>query len=201
VALEHSEQFFRVAAELARAVDPDQVDAIAHGLRHVRERDGRLFLLGVGGGAGNASHAVNDFRKLCAIESYAPSDNVSELTARVNDDGWETAYSEWLKISRLNADDAILVFSVGGGSREHNVSVNLVNAIELAQSVGAAIYGVVGSPGGTLAELADVAVLIAPPADLRTPLVESFQALVWHALVSHPDLAVQEGHWESITAG
>jgi D-sedoheptulose 7-phosphate isomerase len=201
VALEHSEQFFRVAAELASAVDPDQVDAIAHGLRHVRERDGRLFLLGVGGGAGNASHAVNDFRKLCAIESYAPSDNVSELTARVNDDGWETAYSEWLKISRLNADDAILVFSVGGGSREHNVSVNLVNAIELAQSVGAAIYGVVGSPGGTLAELADVAVLIAPPADLRTPLVESFQALVWHALVSHPDLAVQEGHWESITAG
>jgi D-sedoheptulose 7-phosphate isomerase len=158
-------------------------------------------MLGVGGGAGHASHAVNDFRKLCAIESYAPSDNVSELTARVNDDGWETAYSEWLKTSRLNAGDAILVFSVGGGSREHNVSVNLVNAIELAQAVGASIYGVVGSPGGTLAELADVAVVIAPPADLRTPLVESFQALVWHALVSHPDLAVQEGHWESITAG
>jgi D-sedoheptulose 7-phosphate isomerase len=174
---------------------------MAHGLRKVRERDGRLFLLGVGGGAGHASHAVNDFRKLCAIESYAPSDNVSELTARVNDDGWETAYSEWLKISRLNADDAILVLSVGGGSREHNVSVNLVNAIELAQAVGASIYGVVGSPGGTLAELADVAVLIAPPADLHTPLVESFQALVWHALVSHPDLAVHEGHWESITAG
>jgi D-sedoheptulose 7-phosphate isomerase len=201
VAPEHTKQYFRVAAELASAVDPDQVDAMARGLRDVRERDGRLFMLGVGGGAGHASHAVNDFRKLCAIESYAPSDNVSELTARVNDDGWETAYSEWLKVSRLNAGDAILVFSVGGGSREHGVSVNLVNAIELAKSVGAAIYGVVGSPGGTLAELADVAVLIAPPADLRTPLVESFQALVWHALVSHPDLAVQEGHWESITAG
>jgi D-sedoheptulose 7-phosphate isomerase len=182
-------------------VDPDQVDAIVAGLREVRERGGRLFLLGVGGGAGHASHAVNDFRKLCAIESYTPTDNVSELTARVNDDGWDTAYSEWLKTSRLNADDAILVFSVGGGSREHNVSVNLVNAIELARSVGAAIYGVVGSPGGTLAELADVAVLIAPPAELRTPLVESFQTLVWHALVSHPDLAVQEGHWESITTG
>jgi D-sedoheptulose 7-phosphate isomerase len=198
---QHSEHYFRVAADLASAVDPDQVDAMAQGLRDVRERGGRLFLLGVGGGAGHASHAVNDFRKLCAIESYAPSDNVSELTARVNDDGWETAYSEWLKTSRLNADDAILVFSVGGGSREHNVSVNLVNAIELAQAAGASIYGVVGSPGGTLAELADVAVLIAPPADLRTPLVESFQALVWHALVSHPDLAAQEGHWESITAG
>jgi D-sedoheptulose 7-phosphate isomerase len=174
---------------------------MVQGLRDVREHDGRLFVIGVGGGAGHASHAVNDFRKLCAIESYAPSDNVSELTARVNDDGWETAYSEWLKVSRLNAADAILVFSVGGGSREHGVSVNLVCAIELAKSVGAGIYGVVGSPGGTLAELADVAVLIAPPADLRTPLVESFQTLVWHALVSHPDLAVQEGHWESITAG
>ena len=197
---EHSERYFRVAADLARVVDTDQVDAIVGGLRDVRERGGRLFLLGVGGGAGHASHAVNDFRKLCAIESYAPSDNVSELTARVNDDGWETAYTEWLKTSRLSAKDAVLVFSVGGGSREHNVSVNLVNAIELAQSVGAAIYGVVGSPGGTLAELADVAILVAPPVDLRTPLVESLQAVIWHALVSHPELALREGHWESITA-
>ena len=196
---EHSERYFRVASDLTRVVDPDQVDAIVGGLREVRERGGRLFLLGVGGGAGNASHAVNDFRKLCAVESYAPSDNVSELTARVNDDGWETAYSEWLKTSRLSANDAVLVFSVGGGSREHNVSVNLVNAMELARSVGAAIYGVAGSPGGTLAELADVAVLVAPPADLRTPLVESLQAVVWHAIVSHPELAVREGHWESIS--
>jgi D-sedoheptulose 7-phosphate isomerase len=200
VSSEHSERYFRVAADLARVVDTDQVDAIVGGLRDVRERGGRLFLLGVGGGAGHASHAVNDFRKLCAIESYAPSDNVSELTARVNDDGWETAYTEWLKTSRLSAKDAVLVFSVGGGSREHDVSVNLVNAIELAQSVGAAIYGVAGSPGGTLAELADVAILVAPPVDLRTPLVESLQAVVWHALVSHPELALREGHWESITA-
>ena len=197
---EHSERYFRVAADLARVVDPDRVDAIVGGLRGVRERGGRLFLLGVGGGAGYASHAVNDFRKLCGIESYTPSDNVSELTARVNDDGWETAYSEWLKISRLSANDAVFVFSVGGGSREHNVSVNLVNAIELAHSVGAAIYGVVGSPGGTLAALADVAIVVAPPAELRTPLVESLQAVVWHALVSHPDLALREGHWESIAA-
>jgi D-sedoheptulose 7-phosphate isomerase len=198
VSQEHSRRYFLAAAELAAAVPEEQVDAMAEGLRAVRERGGRLFLLGVGGGAGHASHAVNDFRKLAGMESYAPSDNVSELTARVNDDGWDTTYSEWLKVSRLGGDDAVFVFSVGGGSREHNVSVNLVNALELAKDVGAAVYGVVGAPGGTLAEVADVAVLIAPPADLRTPLVESFQALVWHAIVSHPSLAVKEGHWESI---
>lgn len=196
----HTERYFRTAADLAGAVDTAQVDGMASGLRAVREQGGRLFLLGVGGGAGHASHAVNDFRKLAGIESYAPTDNVSELTARVNDDGWETAYSEWLRVSRLGSDDAVLVFSVGGGSREHNVSVNLVNAVELAKSVGAAVYGVVGAPGGVVAEVANVAVLIAPPADLRTPLVESFQALVWHALVSHPDLSVREGHWEMITS-
>lgn len=156
-------------------------------------------MLGVGGGAGHASHAVNDFRKLCSLESYAPSDNVSELTARTNDDGWETAYAAWLRTSRLSDRDALLVFSVGGGSREHNVSVNLVNAVELALEVGAAIYGIVGSPGGTVGVLADVAIVIDPPADLRTPLVESLQAVVWHALVSHPQLATQVGHWESIS--
>lgn len=198
MASEHSERYFISAAELAHAVDRGAVDAMATGLAAIRERGGRLFVLGVGGGAGHASHAVNDFRKLCGIETYAPSDNVSELTARTNDDGWDTVYSAWLQTSKLGAADALMVFSVGGGSREHNVSVNLVSALELARSVGASIYGVVGSPGGTLAELADVAVLIEPPADLRTPLVESFQAVVWHALVSHPDLAVQQGHWESI---
>jgi D-sedoheptulose 7-phosphate isomerase len=194
----HAERYFESAADLARAVDTAAVDTMASGLAAVRERGGRLFVLGVGGGAGHASHAVNDFRKLCGIESYAPSDNVSELTARTNDDGWETAYTGWLEVSRLSADDGLMVFSVGGGSREHNVSVNLVNALELARSVGASIYGVVGSPGGTLAALADVAVLVDPPADMRTPLVESFQAVVWHALVSHPDLALKQGHWESI---
>ncbi|MFI5009179.1 MAG: SIS domain-containing protein, partial [Solirubrobacterales bacterium] len=158
------------------------------------------FILGVGGSAGHASHAVNDFRKLCGLESYAPTDNVSELTARTNDDGWETSFSAWLEVSRLSERDALLVFSVGGGSRERGVSTNLVAAMEMAHRVGASIYGVVGAPGGTLAELADVAIPIAPPAHLRTPLVESFQALLWHALVSHPDLAVRQGHWESLSA-
>jgi len=198
VASPHVDRYFETVSDLAAAIDGDQVDEIARGLAAVRARGGRLFVVGVGGGAGHASHAVNDFRKLCGIESYSPSDNVSELTARTNDDGWDTSYSAWLEGSRIGADDAIFVFSVGGGSREHNVSVNLVNALELARKVGAAIYGVVGSPGGTTAELADVAVLVAPPADLRTPLVESFQAVVWHALVSHPELAVQQAHWESL---
>ena len=157
-------------------------------------------MLGVGGSAANASHAVNDFRKIAGIETYAPTDNVSELTARTNDDGWETSFSAWLEVSRLARADALLVFSVGGGSREHNVSTNLVGAMEAAHAVGAAIYGVVGAPGGTLAELADVAVVIDPPPALRTPLVESFQAVVWHALVSHPELALRQGHWESLAA-
>jgi D-sedoheptulose 7-phosphate isomerase len=194
----HSVTYLAAAADLAGSIDPGQLDAIARGLAGVRERDGRLFILGVGGGAGHASHAVNDFRKLCALESYAPTDNVSELTARTNDDGWETSFSGWLAVSRLSARDALLVFSVGGGSREHNVSVNLVRAMEAASVVGASLYGIAGAPGGTLAELADLAILLKPPPQLRTPLVESFQAVVWHALVSHPDLAVKQGHWESL---
>jgi D-sedoheptulose 7-phosphate isomerase len=199
-ATEHATRYLASVAELARSVDPHQVDEMARGLAAVREGGGRLFILGVGGGAGHASHAVNDFRKLCHIEAYAPTDNVSELTARTNDDGWDTSFSEWLAISKLSVGDALLVFSVGGGSREHNVSVNVVNAIEFGREVGASVYGVVGAPGGTLAEAADVAVIINPPADLRTPLVESYQAVVWHALVSHPELAAQRGHWESLTA-
>ncbi len=194
----HTACYLAAAAELAQALDPGQLDAMAGGLAEVRQRAGRLFVLGVGGGAGNASHAVNDFRKLCALESYAPTDNVSELTARTNDDGWETSFSAWLEVSRLCERDALLVFSVGGGSRELDVSVNLVRAIEAARALGASIYGVVGAPGGTRAELADVAVLIEPPPALRTPLVESFQVLVWHALVCNPALAVRRGHWESL---
>lgn len=187
-----------MAGELVRAIDARRLDEMADGLAAVRDQGGRLFILGVGGGAGHASHAVNDFRKLCEIESYAPTDNVSELTARTNDDGWESSFSAWLAISRLCGRDALLVFSVGGGSREHNVSVNLVGAMEAAHEVGARIYGVAGSPGGTLADLADTAILIEPPPALRTPLVESLQALVWHALVSHPRLAARQGHWESL---
>jgi D-sedoheptulose 7-phosphate isomerase len=198
---EHSSRYLAATSELADAVDPGQIDEMARALAAVRSRGGRLFLLGVGGGAGHASHAVNDFRKLCLIESYAPTDNVSELTARTNDDGWESSFTGWLEVSRLAEDDALLVFSVGGGSRERGVSVNLVNAIEHAREIGAAIFGVVGAPGGTLAQLADVAILIEPPADLRTPLVESFQAVIWHALVSHPELARKQGHWESLSSG
>jgi D-sedoheptulose 7-phosphate isomerase len=196
----HSASYLAAAADLARAVDPAQLDAMAAGLAMVREREGRLFILGVGGGAGHASHAVNDFRKLCMIESYAPTDNVSELTARTNDDGWETSFSAWLEVSRLSRRDALLVFSVGGGSREMGVSVNLVTAMDAARETGASIYGVAGAPGGTLAELADVAILIEPPPALRTPLVESFQAVVWHGLVSHPGLALKQGHWETLAA-
>ena len=195
----HSERYFDAVAAIATTIDAEQVDAMARGLAVIRERGGRLFILGVGGGAGHASHAVNDFRKLCLIESYAPTDNVSELTARTNDDGWETSFSDWLAVSKLSENDAVLVFSVGGGSREHNVSINLVNAIERARELGAAIYGIVGSADGTLALLADVAIVVTAPPDLKTPLVESFQAVVWHALGSHPELAARQGHWESIT--
>jgi D-sedoheptulose 7-phosphate isomerase len=196
----HSVAYLAAVAHLAHALDPALVDAMARGLAGVRDRGGRLFILGVGGGAGHASHAVNDFRKLCRLESYTPTDNVSELTARTNDDGWETSFSAWLEISRLSRRDALLVFSVGGGSREHNVSTNLVSAMEAAHGLGTTIFGVVGAPGGALAEFADVAIVIDPPPDLRTPLVESFQAVVWHALVSHPDLALAQGHWESLAA-
>ena len=197
----HPPAYLAAAADLVRAIDPAQLDAIAGGLAAARERGGRLFILGVGGGAGHASHAVNDFRKLCLIESYAPTDNISELTARINDDGWDASLTGWLEVSRLAAADALLVFSVGGGSRERGVSVNLVGAMELARARGAAIYGVAGAPGGTLAELADAAILIDPPASMRTPLVESLQAVVWHGLVSHPGLARKQGHWESLAAG
>ena len=196
---EHSRRYFDEVSTLAKSLDHAAVDEIALGLASLRDRGGRLFVLGVGGGAGHASHAVNDFRKLCHIESYAPTDNVSELTARINDDGWETTFVRWLEISRLSAEDAIMVFSVGGGSRRRGVSINLVSAIELAHETGASIYGIVGSRDGTLAQLADAAVVIEAPADLKTPLVESFQAVVWHALVSHPALEAQQAHWESIT--
>jgi D-sedoheptulose 7-phosphate isomerase len=199
-ASDHSSAYLAAAAELAGAIDPGRLDAMARGLAAVRGCGGRLFVLGVGGGAGHASHAVNDFRKLCGIESYAPTDNVSELTARTNDDGWETSFSAWLEVSRLAARDALLVFSVGGGSRAPAVSVNLVRAMEAGRAAGAAIYGVAGAPGGVLGELADVAILVAPPPELRTPLVEALQAVVWHGLVSHPDLAVRRGHWEALSA-
>jgi D-sedoheptulose 7-phosphate isomerase len=192
--------YLREVGEIVRSLDPVAVDTLAHALADVRREQGRLFVLGVGGGAAHASHAVNDFRKLCAFEAYAPTDNVAELTARTNDEGWETSFDAWLKTSRLSSRDAILVFSVGGGSRAHNVSVNLVRAIELAQEVGARVFGVVGRADGATAEAADACIVVDVPPERRTPHVEEFQAIVWHLLVSHPALVTAPGKWESVEA-
>ena len=192
----HTRSFFAQTAEIASRIDIERVEALVNNLAKIRAAKGRLFILGVGGSAANASHAVNDFRKLCAIETYAPTDNVSELTARTNDEGWETVFSEWLKISRLNRNDGVLIFSVGGGNREKNVSVNLINALDYAKSVGTSIMGIVGRDGGYTAEVADVAVIIPPvDANLITPHAEGYQAVVWHCLVSHPKLQVKETKW------
>ena len=189
-------------AAIAASLDADLIDEVAALLAAVRARGGRLFILGAGGGAGHASHAVNDFRKICDLESYSPSDNVSELTARVNDQGWDVAYSEWLKGSHLRAEDALLIFSVGGGSREHNVSMSLVNAIELAKQVGATVIGIVGKDDGVTAREADLCVVVrGAPAERLTPHTEAFQAVVWHLLVSHPALAMRAGTWEIIGKG
>ena len=168
----------------------------------MRERGGRLFVLGVGGGAGHATHAVNDFRKLCDLESYTPTDNVSELSARINDEGWETAYSAWLQGSHLRREDALFVFSVGGGSREHGISLSIVEAVELAKEIGATVLGIVGKDDGATAQLADLCLVVPSPDPSRlTPHVEEFQAVVWHLLVSHPALAQRSGKWESVTVG
>ena len=180
-------------------LDVGVIDRMAEALAALRERGGRLFFLGVGGSAGNCSHAVNDFRKLAGIEAYAPTDNVSELTARTNDEGWETVFAEWLKISRLKADDALFVFSVGGGSLEKNISPNLVRALQYAKTVGSQVLGVVGRDGGYTAKVGD-AVCIVPTvnADAVTPHSEAFQAVIWHLLVSHPALKLKQTKWEGV---
>lgn len=197
-----TETYLSEVAAIAARLDVSAIEEMAGGLERVRARGGRLFILGAGGGAGHASHAVNDFRKICSIESYAPSDNVSELTARVNDEGWDVAYSNWLRGSRLRAEDALLVFSVGGGSREHNISMSLVNAVELAKEVGADVFGIVGRREGVTAQLADACIVVqGAPAARLTPHTEAFQAVVWHLLVSHPALAQQQTTWESIVEG
>jgi D-sedoheptulose 7-phosphate isomerase len=198
MASEFTRKFLEESAELVQKLDADVIERVATGLGSVRDGGGRLFILGVGGSAGHASHAVNDFRKLCAFEAYAPTDNVSELTARVNDEGWDTSFSEWLKVSRLASTDAVLVFSVGGGNREKNISVNLVRALELARSVSAKIYGIVGKDGGFTAQAADACVIIptASP-DRITPHTEGLCAVVWHLLVSHPALKRAPTKWES----
>jgi D-sedoheptulose 7-phosphate isomerase len=184
---------------LIQKLDADAIERIARGLAAVRDAGGRLFILGVGGSAGHASHAVNDFRKICAFEAYTPTDNVSELTARVNDEGWDGCFREWLKVSRLHRGDALLVFSVGGGNREKNVSVNLVRSIELAKEVGAKVYGVVGRDGGFTKQAADACVVIPTVSDARvTPHTEGFCAVIWHLLVSHPALQKAKTKWESV---
>jgi D-sedoheptulose 7-phosphate isomerase len=181
------------------ALDVNAIDRMADALAALRQRGGRLFFLGVGGSAGNCSHAVNDFRKLAGIEAYAPTDNVSELTARTNDEGWETVFAEWLKVSKLKAEDALFVLSVGGGSLEKNISPNLVRALQYAQTVGAKVLGVVGRDGGYTAKVGD-AVCIVPTVnpDAVTPHSEAFQAVIWHLLVSHPALKLKQTKWEGI---
>lgn len=192
----HGTEFFAEAGRICATIDVDRVEALARELAALRERQGRLFILGVGGSAGNSSHAVNDFRKLCGIETYSPVDNVSELTARTNDEGWDTVFSAWLEISRFNKNDAILVFSVGGGDAERNISANIVKAVDMAKARGAKVFGVVGRDTGHTARHGDVVVVVpnVNPSHV-TPLSEAFQAVVWHCLVSHPALQVKSTKW------
>ena len=199
--MSHAEAYLAEACEIARRIDQDAIERIAQGLAELRARGGRLFLLGVGGSAANCSHAVNDFRKLCGIEAYAPTDNVSELTARTNDEGWDTVFAAWLGVSRANERDAIFVMSVGGGDAEKNVSVNLIRGIDEAKRRGLAIYGVVGRNGGYTKQIGDT-VLVIPTVNPErvTPHTEAFQAVVWHCLVSHPALQTAAGKWERTAA-
>lgn len=192
----HILKFFSQVNLISNSTDKQEIENLAIALLKVRENEGRLFFLGVGGSAGNCSHAVNDFRKLCGIESYAPTDNVSELTARINDDGWDVALAAWLKASRLKQNDAIFILSVGGGNFEKNVSVNLIKAIEYAKEKGAKVFGIVGRDGGYTKKVGDNVVVV-PVVDekLVTPHSEAFQAVVWHCLVSNPILQIQATKW------
>jgi D-sedoheptulose 7-phosphate isomerase len=194
----YTQQHLAEAAEILGRFDVEAIERTANLLAETRTRGGRLFLLGVGGSAANCSHAVNDFRKICGFEAYAPTDNVSELTARTNDDGWASVFVEWLKGSRLRKEDCVVVFSVGGGNVEKNVSPNLVSALQHAKEIGATIVGVVGRDGGYTAQVADACVIVPTvnPSNV-TPHTEAFQAVVWHLLVSHPVLKVAQTKWES----
>ena len=193
---QHINEYFQQVKTIVDQIDKQQIAALVQALVELRKGGGRLFLLGVGGSAGNASHAVNDFRKLCALEAYAPTDNVSELSARINDEGWDGALAAWLKVSRLSSKDALLIFSVGGGNLAKKVSVNLIQAIDLARERQAKVFGVVGRDGGHTKMAGDVVVVI-PPVDVKnvTPHSEAFQAVVWHCLVSHPDLQTAPTKW------
>ena len=192
----HATQFFAEVQQVAQRIDVDAIEALARELVELRSRGGRLFLLGVGGSAANCSHAVNDFRKLCGIEAYAPTDNVSELTARTNDEGWDTVFSAWLRTSKASAKDAILVFSVGGGNAEKNVSANIVSGLKEAKQRGLKVFGIVGRDGGYTKQVGDCVVVV-PTVDASrvTPHTEALQAVVWHCLVSHPDLQQISTKW------
>jgi D-sedoheptulose 7-phosphate isomerase len=196
--MSYAAQHMKEAAEIIRRIDLAAIEKMAELLAAVKADEGRIFFLGVGGSAGNCSHAVNDFRKIVGIESYAPTDNVSELTARTNDEGWSTVFSEWLKISKLQPKDALFIFSVGGGNLAKNISPNLVEAINFAKSVGAKVTGVVGRDGGYTAQSADACVIIPTVnPETVTPHSEAFQAVIWHLLVSHPKLKTNQTKWES----
>lgn len=196
--MSYAQQHVNEAISILQKLDVDAIEKMADLLAGIKQDGGRIFFLGVGGSAGNCSHAVNDFRKIVGIESYAPTDNVSELTARTNDEGWATVFVEWLKISKLNARDAIFIFSVGGGNLEKNISPNLVMALQYAKTVGARITGVVGRDGGYTATVADACVIVPTVnPDNITPHSEAFQAVVWHLLVSHPKLKANQTKWES----
>jgi D-sedoheptulose 7-phosphate isomerase len=192
----HSEDFFSESGAICSAIDTAKIEVLAGELAALRDRNGRLFLIGVGGSAGNCSHAVNDFRKLCAVEAYSPVDNVSELTARANDEGWETIFAGWLEVSRLGPNDAIFVLSVGGGDVARNVSTNIVKAVDYAKERGAKVFGVVGKDTGYTAKQGDAVVVVPMVNEARvTPLSEAFQAVVWHCLVSHPKLQMKKTKW------
>ncbi len=192
----HVTTFLDEVIEITRRLAPETIESLCDELLALRGRDGRLFIIGVGGSAGNCGHAVNDFRKLCGIEAYAPTDNVSELTARTNDEGWHTVFAEWLKVSHANAKDAILVFSVGGGNLAKNVSTNIVAAIQEAKMRGMKVLGIVGRDGGYTKQAGDVVVVIPTVTEARvTPHAEAFQAVVWHCLVSHPKLQKNATKW------
>ena len=197
--MSHSQNYLLQAAQIVQTIDHEIVERIVNGLVALRERGGRLFLLGVGGSAANCSHAVNDFRKLAGIETYSPCDNVPELTARTNDEGWETVFEAWLKTSRANKNDAIMVFSVGGGNVEQNVSVNLVRALQAAKQKGLPVFGIVGRDGGFTRQIGDE-VLVIPTVDPKhvTPHTEAFQSVISHCLVSHPKLMINEAKWEGL---
>jgi D-sedoheptulose 7-phosphate isomerase len=197
--MSYAEHYLQEASEIIRRLDTTAIESVASLLARVKADNGRLFFLGIGGSAANCSHAVNDFRKISGIECYAPTDNVAELTARTNDEGWESVFVEWLKVSRLSAKDALFVMSVGGGDEERNISANLVRAIELAKEVGAKVTGVVGRDGGFTARAAHACVIVPTVnAETITPHSEEFQALIWHLLVSHPLLKKNQTKWEGV---